>query len=462
MKAVILVLTNFLAIISSYADTDSICLDSAYIKTNLAERSELLVKVKAKLTDQASKSIENLRHARNYLFSCRNEECKIFQDQFLGSLSEQVHISKVIKAIVHKSNFRVGPKSKKPMTLKVALALIRDQKLEPEHVANFNIEGFSFSVDEKHRALRLWTNIFVRLVNTSPNSTYRSVKRKTDNYFKQLSYDYLSTNPLLAFVTEADLNQFKNLRRPFEKMIEFNKEFLEQVGNYKSFHKTSFWSYLNLTSPDHEMGLVNFSEVISDVIELNITSNSNKITLCSAWIDLKRQQKIRIRSSIGVGFGTAFLCGVGVWSGIGTLPAASLCSFAIADGLWGARRGSLDNNMAKASQYAGVKMLDGSTFSEGVFSPETSARKAAQGQIVFLINMLGLVPVGKAIAATAKSGRGGFLDLFKIPGSDLTVSTLESASSNLAYATLVIRGSEAIQNEFKEEISRMVWLALSV
>jgi hypothetical protein len=221
----------------------------------------------------------------------------------------------------------------------------------------------------------------------------------------------------------------------------------------KTNHKQGFWSYLNLTLPDHEMGLVNFQQLSMIEIE-NYTKSHNSSAkrdlgiLCSAWQDLQTQQKRRIRSSIGMGFASAIVCGVGIWSGVGTAPAAALCSFSFADGLWGARRGYLDSQLAHNSFYAGREFFLDGTFADGVLSKGRSLELENQADVVMLINLLGVIPVIKAVATAGKVGRGSILSLFKLPTNDVAGSALESKSASLAYIMMSLRGVEAVQEEF--------------
>ena len=439
-----------------FAQDSQICESTAYIRSTPEERFQLLLETSSLLVTGAQESIQNLSRAKTYLTSCRSQNCENYQAEFLNVINEQIYISKIIKAILKKSRVTLNHRTRSPLTIYNVLKMIEDKTLRPSNIAIFDVAEFEYSNSDKSQALKLWTNVFIRMVDKAPeDSKLRDVIKKTNNYFKQLSYDMIAINPLLAFISERNSTSIAEIGRGFDKIIAFNRDFLSKVTDMETNHKTGFWSYLNLTLPDHEMGLVNFPGVITKVVQTKVTNQAEKTAFCSAWKDLERQQRRRIRSSIGVGFGTAVVCGVGIWSGVGTLPAAALCSFAIADGLWGARRGYLDSQIAQSSLYAGVKLYSGGAFTEGFLSPESSARQRTQGQIVFLINMLGLIPIGRAISTTVKNTRGSSLDLFKVPSADLTVSTIESGSSNIAYTTLVLRGSEALQSEFQDEISRL-------
>ncbi len=453
----ILVLTT-----NVYASSPSICENIQYIESTNEERKLLLNHTLKTLISGAKESVDNLTTVKIFLTQCQSYECDNYQAEFKKVLLQQIYVSKLIKAILKKSSVSIIHRTRSPLNLKQVLQMISDRSLKPQNIAQFELEGFSFDHKDKQDALKLWTNVFVRMVNTAPKKSLKHIVGLTNKYFKQLSYDTIAINPLLGFLNEDQAKDIAEIEKAFEKLIDFNQDFLKQVSGMQTDHKSTFWSYINITLPDHEMGLVNFPTVIANVIKSNGDTNSKIKTLCSAWKDLQTQQKIRIRASIGVGFATAVVCGVGIWSGVGTLPAAALCSFAAADGLWGARRGYLDAKIAQSSLYAGVKLYANGEFGQGFLSPESSARNHTQGKIVFMINILGLIPIGRAVATTVKNVRGSSLDLFTIPSADLTVSTIESGSANLAYATLVLRGSEALQNEFQDEIYRMNAVALAL
>lgn len=432
-------------------DINATCSDIEYRASDASQRAYLLRNIQHKLVTDATASIANIREVRDFWSACTNTHCRASIDQFQDTISSQMYVSKIIKAINEKGGIS-GIRSRSHQMVQNILTQIKNNSLRPEQVGEFNINGFTYSHEDKQRVLKLWTNIFVRVVNSLPPRTrYFEIRDGVKDYFKQSAHHLVSLNPLLAFLNEDSLRDRQGVIDAFDKLIEFNQSFLETAQNYQTRHSNSYWSYLNLTVPDHEMGLVNFPNQADQVILRHTQLAADRPILCNAWADLKRQQRARIRTSIGVGFATAVLCGVGIWSGVGTLAAAAYCSFAIADSLWGARRGFLDAQTAEASLYAGVQLLDDGTFSEGFLTPQESATQTSQGHIVFMINMLGLIPIGRAIATAGGATRGSVFQLFKLPGADLTVATIESKSSNIAYVLLLLRGSEAIQRELTLE-----------
>ena len=153
---------------------------------------------------------------------------------------------------------------------------------------------------------------------------------------------------------------------------------------------------------------------------------------------LVEQRRSRVKSSIAVGFSTAVACGIGLWSGIGTLPAVALCGPAIADGLLGGYRGYSDGNLAMSSAYAGRSLSNEGQFSGEIRSQLEANKIRGKANVVLAVNMLGLVPILRGISAVSKSGRSGFVSLAKVPASDMTVSMTELNA--IHFAKLVVWG----------------------
>lgn len=444
----------------SYAGVDETCEAVKYIKSTPTEQTRVLNYIKRSMMYDAKESIKSINQTREYLSNCETFECEQMLQSFQNILVQQMHVAKIVKAINKRNGINIKSRSYADFKVSRILTMMSEQKLYPNLIADFNLEGFNFSSEDRQDALRLWSNVYIRMAILH-NNDYRLTLSKTKKYFKQLSYDLMAINPLLAFLTDESVLDSQQIIMAFDKMIEFNNYFISQVEGFKVNPQDNLGSQFNLSNKDHEMGLVNFPIYMGRLIDIYRNDDAQKITLCSSWKDLVDLQTKRIRSSIGVGFSMAVICGAGVWSGLGAPVAAATCLPAVLDGLWGARRGLLDARISHAALYSGVKLYKNGEFSEGIMTPELSASKTTQGHIVFMINVLGLIPIGKAVAATSKHSRGALFDLFKVPSADVAVSTFEGVSSNVAYATLVLRGSEAIQNEFKNEISRLTIQALS-
>ncbi len=446
--------------LASEASVRPLCQNTPLIESDLSQREFLLRIMKDKLLTNSQKSLENLSKAKMYLSNCHTSSCQSFYQDFVKVLDEQMRLSKMVRAIAQRSGLqRIN--ARQAYTNKLVLTLIRDKKLPPSAIADFRIDGFSFSEAEKEKSLQLWQHIFVKIVSETPSKTdFATTQKKTNQFFLQLSNDLLAMNPLLAFLNEDSLLSSDKIFSVFDQLIRFNQDFISAVDGMQTRHVNTFWSYLNLTATDHEMGLVNFENYADKVITQYSRTENDLQILCSAWYDLERQQRKRILTSIGVGTAAAVVCGVGIWSGLGTVPATAICSLTVADGLWGARRGYQDAEIAYVSRFAGTQLLADGTFSEGVLSFEESEKQNLQGDIVFLINLIGVIPVAKAISTAGKGLRGTLFDLIKIPGSDVIVSTVESRSANIGYALMVIQQSEVLSENMDLELTALTSNAL--
>lgn len=440
----------FLLLLSVESHAQSVCQGIKSNSSTADVRNSLLQETKKQLIEKANVSIKSIETAKLYLQNCNDKICREIEFHFLSALAEQIHISKILKVLSTGEHLYYEP------VLKVEMMLKRNE-LIPDDVINFNLKGFTFSAKEKQQAFELWKQLFFHHLpeyeehHTQPSGHFQ---HKINNFFNIASLELVNKNPLLPFIDESALTDRKSLFAGFDRLIQFNKEFTNIINSYKTHHKTGFWSYVNLAVADHEMGLVNFGTLIEDVIAKSDTSLRQQY--CSAWNYLQSQQTLRVRTSIGVGFTTAVVCGVGVWSGIGTVPAAALCSFAVADGLWGAYMGKKTSNLGYYAMYAGkVLSLDSLNFSEGVMSYIDSKQLQNSGNVVFLINLIGLVPIAKSVITTVKGVRGTVSSLLVLPSADVTTSATEGASSKLIYVLLALKGLELNTDNLAEILAQL-------
>ena len=456
MKFGLWFLSVFFLCFPALGETLPACEAISYAESNAAERDFFLRSLKYKLAQDSQKSMQSITSAKEMLVSCHAGGCPEVYESFIAVLTEQMQLAKMVKAIVKKGGLtRVN--ARQVITISGVLKRIKDGSLKPSEIGSYGIDGFDFSAEDQQKTLQLWQHIYVKTVaHLPPRSNYRASIKDTNIFFRQLSHDLIALNPLLAFLNERDLSEPQKIFAVFDKLVQFNQDFLASVQDMKTRHKTGFWSTLNLTSQDHEMGLVNFSNYANGVVEQYSRTEIDQRILCSAWSDLKSQQRRRIISSIGVGTAAAVVCGVGIWSGVGTVPAMAICSFTVADGLWGARRGYMDSEIAYISRFAGVEALSDGTFSEGVLSLSESKKQELQGDVVFLINMVGIIPVVKALKTAETGVRGRIFDLVKIPGSDIAVSTVESQLANVGYGLLILQRSDLLNRQMDLELNSLM------
>lgn len=443
MKHIALTLGIVFMAVSGWAS--SVCSGYGVQKSTAPERQELLKDTKQNLILKANESIVSIQNAKKYLVDCQDRVCREVKQHFISALSEQMRISKMLTVLSKSDILFYEP------VLKVELMLQRGE-LDADSVTTFNLAGFSFSEREKQMAFELWKKTFSEFIKDFKGPREQpsgSLQHQINDVFSMASLQLVNMNPLLPFLTEAAISKPSELFKAFDKLIEFNHEFLAIVAGYRTEHKTGFWSYVNLAVPDHEMGLVNFPSQIEYTIATK--PESSRKNLCNAWHDLETQQKWRVRTSIGVGFTAAVVCGVGVWSGVGTIPAAALCSFAVADGVWGSYVGIKDSNMGYYSAYAGkVLNMHDVEFSEGVQNTLDAKHLQASGRAVFVINMIGLVPIARSVMTVTKGVRGTLRSLIVVPSADVAGASSEAGTSRLVYVLLTLRGLELSTDSLTE------------
>lgn len=452
----ILTFFTFLFPLVLMGQTESVCDSFAYEPSTPAQREALLNRTKAQLIDQAGDAMSSIENVVEDFSSCSDEGCAQFKESFLNSIREQFQMAKLTRALAERPRAMQGG-IRSPRTVGELLVWIQNDYIHAQHVARTNIRGFHFSEQEERKIVRLWVHVFVKTALALPEERLPVIIEKVRAYFQSVSENLNYMNPLLAFLDEEDTESFEGILPAFDRLIQFNEDFIQTIQGLQTRHRRGFWSYPNLTLRDHEMGLVNFPDQIEEIIQVE-NDSTMKRSFCNAWSDLKNQQTRRVRSSIGVGFATSVICGVGIWSGLGTLPALLVCAPALADGMWGARRGFLDSRLAAQSLQAGRQIFGDQSFSEGILTRAQSHSQQRRANIVFLINMAGLVPVGKSLAFTHAGSRGRPHDLFTLPASDVSVSITETSAANIVYLTMAYRGVEALTFEFQEELDQLIEL----
>jgi hypothetical protein len=320
-----------------------------------------------------------------------------------------------------------------------------------------------FSEDDKSYTLRIWYQVFIAYANTTENQNLKDVLDRTKEFFSGITQAMIQTNVLLGFFqTSRDIHP-EGLLDALYKIRDYNNNFSDRISRFHIEHREGLLANLALFVPDHEMGLVNFLHVVDETLE-DQNGSSTYDRFCSARQDLVRQQRVRMRTSIGVGFGVAVLCGVGVWSGVGTVLAAAPCYAALADGLLGGTRGVINANLSRNAFYAGRNFSARLSDSEGIFSFAEQQAGISSNRFIAAVNFIGLIPVARSIQAVRAQGarralahaisqRGTVVDLVQVPSVDFTVSFSESQSYGLAIMTLALRGIEWLNdNDFSEMV----------
>ncbi len=432
----------------------SVCENYSYAPSQESQREQLLNQTKRNLLRDARSAMSNLERARNDFQSCNDQNCQEFAQTFLTTVREQYQLAKIARAIAELPRALQGG-IRSPRTVGDMLIWIQHGHIHAVHIANLNIDGLTFSESLQEKMVEMWTHVFIRTARVQPNANLRDIIESVRHYFEYVAETLNFTNPLLAFMEDSQVETFNEIINALDRLIQFNEDFINTIQGLQTRHSRSFWSYPNLTLRDHEMRLVNFNTQIESIIASHSNPNSQRL-LCNAWEDLKRQQTRRIRSSIGVGFATSVVCGVGIWSGLGTIPALMVCAPALADGLWGAQVGRTDARLAGRALLAGREIFGAGQFTDGILSPEVAMSQQRRANIVFLVNITGLIPITRAISMAQAGTRGRLLDLFTLPFSDVTVSATEVSAANLVYLAMVLKGTEALQFEYQDELNALI------
>ena len=147
------------------AEEPAICANLVQTESRPFEREKLLTETKAELVSGAQQSVRNLTAAKEYLTSCRSEACEVYQQEFIKVLNDQLYVSKILKAIIKKSNVTRSRRARTPLGVRNVLDMIEKETLTPENIASFNTPGFNYTDADKRATLALWTNVFIRMVD---------------------------------------------------------------------------------------------------------------------------------------------------------------------------------------------------------------------------------------------------------------------------------------------------------
>jgi hypothetical protein len=404
-------------------------------------KARLLADVKKSLVRSASASEKRLDDAIECFRSKRSEPiCLLFREKLLSVLDQRLHSVKMLTAIADSQSGRLARSSRK-----ANFATIRNQEIPAEMVANFSATGYQFSAEEKATTLRIWRHMTLQSLsqeiekkNLRPDSATcldfnftpaPHLRQAVQQIAKNAVTAAMEQNPLLEILHTKPLNE-KSLENALVQMRDYNDKFVKIVEDMRIDHTDSIPSRFILTAHDHEMALVNFPKFALAAIEA--MPESERANACASWERLEKQQSQRVKSSIGVGFSTALVCGVGIISGLGTGPALVACTPSIADSLWGGYRGYADSKTARLSAFSGRGMNDLGEMTPGIRSKEEAQALARQGNLVAFINFAGIAPVLSGAKAAHVGVKGSFKGFAKIPISDSSVSALEMSAERLA------------------------------
>ena len=285
------------------AQSESLCDQFAYEPSGQAQREELLRRTKSHLINQAEGAIASIEEAIEDFTNCSDNDCHEFKNSFLQSISEQYQMAKLARAIAERPRALQGG-VRSPRTVGEMLVWIQNEHIHAVHIARVNMRGFRFSDQDQQKIVRLWTHVFVKTALALPQERLSVIIERVRSYFQSVAENLNYMNPLLAFLDEEDLQSFSGILPAFERLIQFNEDFVQTIQGLQTRHQRGFWSYPNLSLRDHEMGLVNFPGQIEELIGAESDQDLQR-NLCNAWSDLKTQQTRRVRSSIGVGFATS-------------------------------------------------------------------------------------------------------------------------------------------------------------
>lgn len=422
-------------------DLGSYCEAYPQGKSSPEGKLQLLAGVKGSLSVSAEHAKERLNDVIECFHERRDEpSCKSFRQNLLHVLANRLRAVKMLTAVGEKNTLQLSQLSRNA-TFNLAI----DPELPPELVANFQSSGFTFSANDKASALKIWQRMAIQSLaqeieskkiqpnaNTcqdfmfTPASSMRQSMVSHVNSAKEIS---LEQNPLLELLKTQPLNE-QSLEESLVKLRDYNQKFVDLVKDMRVDHKDTVPSRFLLTMADHEMALVNFPKVaMQNIAKLPENERANA---CASWAGLEKQQSQRVNSSIGVGFGTALVCGAGIVSGFGTVPALAACLPSIADSLWGGYRGYADAKTARLSQFTGRELSDTGGLSDGLRSREEVKALTRQGNLVAFINFAGIVPVLSGAKAATPGVRGSLKGFAKIPISDSSVSALEMNADKIA------------------------------
>ena len=440
----LIIIASFISF-SAQADVESYCSEQGSGTASVAVQKRLMQGIQNEVLNSAVIARNRLKNALICFQNLENkEDCKTFHDELSANVIRQMKAAKIVRAIVEKKYVPITRVSRNGF-----INIFNDDTLSPEHVAQFQIRGLTFTQEEKEETLYVWKRAYLEILNheiisgqfgrdrnSCAEYQFQSstpIEQKIVELFKHINDEFIKNNPLLPFINEGgNQSMDQKIIGAFNKLIQYNEEFGSMVESFRFDHADNAYTLVNLTIEDHEMGLLNFSEAATKVIKR--FPEASRANACASWEELKNIQERRVKTSIGVGFGTALVCGIGVWSGIGTLPALALCIPAIGDGLLGGYRGLRDSQVAELSQYAGRSL--GSD--RQIRSMDEAIALRAQGQVVALVNFLGIIPIARAVGTVKLGARGNITSLAVLPSNDATDSYVEINASKLATLVEVL------------------------
>ncbi|MCO5143010.1 MAG: hypothetical protein M9962_07975 [Oligoflexia bacterium] len=336
--------------------------------------------------------------------------------------------------------------------------LASNPELDPRAVANFNL--YRYTKEEKNHALQLWQRAMIKLLNDDLQEKNAQVEQKSceDFLFQSASKfqyiinksaeasvtDMIDQNPMLEILKLKEINDV-NIEKALRKLKDYNHKFVDLIEAMRVDHKDTIPSRFILTMQDHEMALVNFPNIA--LLSIEKMEEKEKANACASWAHLEKQQSQRIKSSIGVGFSTALLCGAGIISGLGTLPTLAACLPSIADSLWGAYRGYNDSKIARLSGVSGREFDIHGEMKEGIRTKEEARELARQANLVVFINLAGIVPVMSSVKTATAGAKGTIKDFAKMPITDSSVSVVEANSGRLTHILKTVRDKSATSME---------------
>lgn len=440
-------------------------------------RDLLLSKVKENLLTSADVAETHLKRARLCFDNSFIPGCENFKNLVMNSIAENFKMIKVTEAL----SKDLGAITK--LKNKDLIRLINQNKISANKIATFNNAqasssflkpgswGYDYSENDKKTILNVWKMAITQELekqildkSANVNSCYdfenasaeAALKNVTKN-FRGLTNSIINSNPLLALLDEKSHKDPKAVSEALEKLTLHNHDFSQTIKGFETKHSDSYLSYVFIAIWDHEMGLVNFPQQADHVI--NQLNETERADACASWSYLESQQFGRVNSSIGVGFSTSVVCGIGLWSGVGTLPALAACTPAMTDSLWGAFVGYRFAKLSYDSGLSGKHLNSGIEFSGGVTPYNQSKKLTSQGAVVSFINLLSLYPIVKGVGSVTKGVKGTAFDLVKIPSVDLSVSFTESKSGVIGLNKLsrwlwLIKGEEAIITNLKNSFPK--------
>lgn len=458
-----IVLTLLVGLVPASANDLPVCKDIQGGRNDDSIRERLLSGVKENLLKSSNEAKQSIKSSSDCFNNESDEQCKNFHDVLMKSISDQFQMAKIATALGSKDYSAILKLKVKDLT-----ALIDKNKIHPTKIANFSNKSFTYSEKDQNLVFDVWHLALLTELDDQvkksqdqnsklscydfENQIAKQTLEKIKRNFSGVANQMTTINPLLGFLTEQNHQDPKAVAAALKKLEKLNADFIYSIEGLKTQQSNSYLSFVNLAVWDHEMGLVNYPQQANEVIAgLPVAERANA---CASWDYLTFQQSTRVKSSIGVGFSTSVLCGVSLWSGVGTAPALALCTPALMDSVWGAFVGYDYSNVSFESAYAGRK-FGIQSFSGGLRSLEEAENLTRQGQIVSLINLLSVIPVVKGVSHATKGVRSSIKELVKLPTVDVSVSMTESNSGQIVKWIFAIKSAEILTLNMRKEFPNL-------